>query len=278
MLDLSIIILTWNSRQFIVNCLRSVERAVQGLKYELIVVDNGSRDGVLQLLADMFPQVLVIKNSKNRGVAPARNQGLAVARGRYIWLLDVDTRILDGNVKELIGFMNCNPQVGLAGCKLVYPDGLLQHSCRKFPTVPSKMLRRAPAQFLESWRAKEYYTLPAIVSPQEVDYVIGACQLIRRESLEQIGYLDDSIFYGPEDVDYCLRLWKAGWKVVYYPKISLVHFEQRITKKSLLTGTTWKHSAALLHYFTKHGYWLSRNKVYRQIATSQEPVLTRMAR
>ena len=261
-LDLSIIVLTWNSASFIPDCFRSLERAVQGIGHEIIVVDNGSRDDGLRLLCSIVQRARVIRNTTNRGVAAARNQGLAAAIGRYLWLLDVDTRFLDGDMKALIRFMDRNRDVGLAGCRLVYLDGSTQRSCRKFPTVTSKLCRRLQGPRLGRWQAAEDYD-PETASVQEVDYVIGAYQLIRREAFQAIGYLDEGIFYGPEDVDYCLRLWKGGWRVIYYPHVSVLHYEQRITQRHLLSRITWEHVVGLLHYFRKHGYWFSREKLYR---------------
>lgn len=273
--DLSVILLTWNSRRFLDECLRSLRQAVQGLKYELVVVDNNSYDDSVQRVLQIFPQAKLIRNDRNRGVGPARNQGLAVAKGRYLWLLDVDTRLVAGDVGELILFMDNNPQVGLAGCKLVYPDGSLQPSCRTFPTVLSKALRRLPAWFLQGQQAKEYYSSSVLTDIREVDYVIGASQLIRKQAFEQVGFLDNAIFYGPEDVDYCLRLWKAGWKVTYYPLIAIVHYEQRITKGFILNWTTVRHFGALFYYFRKHRYWFSRKTVYRQFASSKHSLYTK---
>ena len=260
--DLSVVVLIWNSRRFIPDCFRSFARAVQGFPIEFVVVDNGSTDDGLQLLWETIPQAQVIRNTFNRGVAAARNQGLAAARGRYLCLLDVDTCFLEGDVRALVQFMDQNPQVGLAGCRLVHADGSAQLSYRKFPTVQSKICRCLPGHYLDHWRAEEYYSPVASASIQEVDYVIGAFQLIRRETFESIGYLDDSIFYGPEDADYCLRVWSGGWKVVYYPYISILHHEQRITRRRLGSPITWKHLAGLAHYFRKHGYWFSREKLY----------------
>jgi hypothetical protein len=266
-IDVSVIILTWNSQDFFVECLRSAQTHLDGLAYETIVVDNGSRDGGPELLAREFPQVHVIRNSVNRGVAAARNQGLAAARGRYIWLLDVDTRVLGGSVASLIGWMDENPEVGLVGARLVYADGSLQRSYRKFPTIGSKILRRLPGRWLERWRLHEHYSPDPRNSLCEVDYVIGACQFIRRLALDRVGLLDESIFYGPEDADYCLRLWACGWKVVYYPLLTVLHHEQRITKRRIFSRITWRHLVALFYYFRKHSYWFSREGLYARIAS-----------
>lgn len=263
-MKLSIIILTWNSKNLLRICLESIYSNTRTKDYEIIVVDNASYDKTCEMLNVSFPKIRIIRNETNRGVAPARNQGLAVARGEYLLILDVDTVIEDGALDVLMKFMENNSAVGLVGPKLVYPDGELQYSCRKFPTVPSKLLRRIPLRLANKLLVDEEYRAWDHASVQEVDYVIGACQLIRREAFEEVGELDDKMFYGPEDVDYCLRLRKAGWKVVYNPETKIIHNEQRVTRKKLFSIVTWRHIKALVRYFRKHKYYFSREKIYTQ--------------
>lgn len=252
----SIVILTWNSRALLDACLTALPAATAPLATEVIVVDNGSRDGTAELLAGR-PDVVTITNPTNRGVAPARNQGLRAAHGEFIALLDVDTVPAPGSFATLIARLRAAPEVGLVGPKLVDPDGRLQYSCRRFPTLVDKLCRRLPARIgralvddveLRGWDH---------AGVRQVDYVIGACQVIRRTALDHTGLLDERIFYGPEDVDLCLRMHRAGWQVEYVPAAVVMHLERRLTRK-LFSVLTARHVYGLGYFFWKHGYLLTR--------------------
>jgi GT2 family glycosyltransferase len=252
----SIVILTWNSRALLDACLAALPAATAPLATEVIVVDNGSRDGTAELLAAR-PDVVTITNPTNRGVAPGRNQGLRVASGELVALLDVDTVAAPGSLAMLVARLRAVPGVGLVGPKLVDADGRLQYSCRRFPTLVDKICRRLPARIgralvddveLRGWDH---------TGVRQVDYVIGACQVIRRTALDQVGLLDERIFYGPEDVDLCLRMHRAGWQVEYVPEAVVMHLERRLTRK-LLSVLTARHVYGLGYFFWKHGYLLTR--------------------
>ena len=262
---LSVIILTWNSKEMLRLCLNSLYSSLKVSEYEVIVVDNGSQDSTTEMISNNFPEIKLIKNTSNKGVAPARNQGLQIAQGKYLLLLDVDTTVAVGTIDVLIDYLDKHSTIGLVGPKLFYPDGQLQYSCRKFPTVWTKVLRRVPVKAAERFLIDELYKSWDHNSVREVDYVIGACQLIRRKAIEEIGYLDNAMFYGAEDVDCCLRLQKADWKVVYNPHAIVIHKEQRITKKRLFSKITWKHILSLMRYFHKHHYYFSKRKLYSQL-------------
>ena len=251
--DLSIVIATWNGRAFLEACLHSIYENTSEVSFEIIVVDNGSADGTLDTLT-AFPQVQVIRNRTNMGVAAARNQGMRRSKGRYVLLLDDDTKVTPGALDALFEFMDGNPHVGLAAPKLVSPEGKLQLICRQFPTVYSKILRQIPYAFARDWPREEMLADWDHKSVREVDYVIGACQMIRREAFEEVGFLDDNIFYGPEDIDYCIRMWRKGWAVVYNPFAVVVHHEQRTTRRKLFSRLTWQHLKGLIYYFLKYRY------------------------
>ncbi len=188
-------------------------------------------------------------------MARARNQGLALVTGRYVLFLDSDAELAPGSLGEMLQFLETRDSVGVIGPKLVSPTGAVQFSCRRFPTLPGKILRQLPLRVgaAISWVADEEMHGINRTAAQPVDYVIGACQLIRREVIETAGPLDERMFYGPEDVDFCLRAWQAGWEVYYVPSAVVVHHEQRITRRrpSVLT---LRHGMALAYYFWKHRY------------------------
>jgi len=195
----------------------------------------------------------------------ARNQGISLATAPLVLILDVDTVVTAGAIDTLVAYLEEHPECGLVAARLVDIEGNLQFTCRKYPTVTSKILRRIPFRCVESWLASEEMRDWDHASPREVDYVIGACQLVRRSVIQEIGPIDENIFYGPEDVDYCLRVWKAGYSVVYNPRATIIHDQRRITKGRLFTGIGWEHIKGLAYFFLKHKYCWSRRRVYRQL-------------
>jgi len=265
-MKLSIVILTWNSERFVFNCLSSIYQNTIIKDYEIIIVDNGSEDNTLSIIHSKFPQVKLITNSHNRGVAPARNQGIKYALGEYILILDIDTFINEYAIDKLIETLDNNPDIGICGAKLEYENGSVQNSCRRFPLLHEKILRRMDNRFSQKLLIQGNYIEEMDKQLTfEVDYLIGACQLIRKSALEQVGLLDENIFYGPEDVDICLRMWLKGWKVKYVSEATVIHFEQRITKKKVFSYITVKHAYGLLYYFLKYRYCFTRNKIYKRI-------------
>ncbi len=253
---LSIVILTWNSRALLEACLVALPPAVGSLACELIVVDNGSSDGTDAVLARR-PDLVVVRNTRNRGVAAGRNQGLRVARGEFIAFLDVDTEPAPEAFTTLVEQLRGARDVGLVGPKLVGPRGELQYSCRRFPTLLDKLARRLPAAWGRRLTDDVELRWWGHDSVRDVDYVIGACQVIRRAALADVGLLDERIFYGPEDVDLCLRMHRAGWRVVYVPQAVVAHLERRVTRK-LCSTLTVRHLQGLVYYFWKHRYLLTR--------------------
>jgi len=257
--DVSIVILTFNSLHLLRECIVSLRASFRSVTSEIIVVDNGSDDGTAAWLAEQG-DIKPILNKENRGVAPARNQGLAAATGRYLMILDVDTIVTPGAVDTLVRHMDETPAAGLGAPKLTDGDGHLQNTCRYYPTVLSKIYRRVPFAWAERRLRDEFLLDWDHDSAREVDYVIGACQIFRREAWQQTGPLDEAVFYGPEDIDYCLRMWMNGWRVVYFPDAVIRHLEQRITKK-VFSRTTWRHVKGLAHYFWKYKYMFNTLKL-----------------
>ncbi len=264
----SVVILTWNSEQQIAACLASLTQGLGAFSAEVIVIDNGSQDRTCAVIHKTLPGVRLVRNTTNRGVAPARNQGIRLARGQYIVLLDDDTIVQPGALDSLIHYMNTRPEVGICGPKLTAADGGLQFSCRLFPTLSDKLARRLPSAAAQNIARVSDMADWDHNATREVDYVIGACQVVRHSALRTVGMLDEHIFYGPEDIDLCLRLQQAGWRVVYKPDAVVMHEERRMTN-SVWSGLTWKHMWSVGYFFWKHGYLLSRKKPYARIARSR---------
>jgi len=268
MIKASIIILTWNSEEVIDACLSSLTQGVASFSYEVIVVDNGSQDRTLTTVRDGYPRARILTNLINRGVAAARNQGLRMAVGEYCLFLDDDTVVQPGALDRLITYMDAHDDVGLCGPRLIDGEGNLHLSCRLFPTLSDKFARRLPFAFARQLRQAVEMAGWDHASTRDVDYMIGACQVIRRTALMEVGFLDEHIFYGPEDVDFCLRLQQAGWRVVYHPEAVVFHLERRITR-SFFSRLSYLHLCGLLYYFWKHGYWMSRRRLYARLAERQ---------
>lgn len=267
MTELSIILITWNSERFVSDCLASVFESSKHISREIILVDNGSTDTTRQLIEPYtrFPEFTFIPKSKNSGVAKARNIGIQQAKGQYIWLLDIDTIVNQEAVTALMNFISVNKVCGICGCKLMNSRNEIQDSCRKYPSLRYKILNVLGSILAKCNLAKElenpinrlnrtqfYRKQMNEATPFEVEYIIGACQLIRKEVIGQIGLLDEHIFYGPEDADFCLRAREKGWKIVYLPAVSFLHEYQQITSKRLFSYMSWIHTKALFYFFWKH--------------------------
>lgn len=261
MIDISIVIISWNMLPFLKVLLPSLYSNSQGFTFELIFIDNNSADGTADFIKENYPDIILHQNPKNLGVAPSRNQGLKMSRGRYILILDADMELVENSILKMFQYMEQNNACGLLGCKLVDSKLELQYTCKRFPSISTLFLRRLERfDSVKKSKKLNYHLMSewdhnSII---DVDYVIGACQFFRREVMKKIGYYDDTIFYGPEDIDYCLRVWNSGWSVRYYPFTKIIHHEQRITKQKVFSAITFKHLKGIIYFFRKYHYKISR--------------------
>ncbi len=261
--DLSIVIISWKMRDLLEVCLESIFKFTEGLTFQVILIDNFSQDGTIEMVEEKFPSVRLIKNPENRGVAPARNQGLKEVQGKYALILDADMELIENTIFQLYKFMEEHSECGMVGAKLVDSNRDLQYSCKRFPTVTALIFRRLePFSFISNSKTLKNHLMKDWDhnSVKEVDYLIGACQFFRKEVIDKIGMYDDNIFYGPEDIDYCLRIWKGGWKIFYYPLTKIIHHEQRITKKNPFSLISMRHLKGIFYIFKKYGGSLSISK------------------
>lgn len=253
-MDLSICIVSWNCRDDLLNCLESLREGAAGASSEIILVDNASRDGTVEAVAHAFPQVDIIPNAENAGFARANVQAMAVARGRYLLLLNPDTLAPPGALAELLRFADDHPEAGVVGPRLVYGDGSLQASCRCFPTIQAALFRNTfLGRLFPHARASACYLMEDWDhgSVRAVDWISGACMLVRREAYEQVGGLDTGFYWGSEDVDYCWRMHHAGWQVLYTPTPVITHLVGRSTDKAVIK-TIVRHHRSMYRLYSKH--------------------------
>ena len=252
MVDLSIIIVSWNAKEYLLGCVESIcDTGAKG--WEIIVADNGSIDGSGREAKETFPFIQVIQNRENLGFAKAVNQGLQKASGRYVLLLNPDTRVKNGAIEQLVSFMDRCSDAGIAGAQLLNPDGSKQNSIARFPSLATELLNKSllrrlfPKTF--PGKEREYF------EPIEVDSVIGACMMVRRQALDQVGILDEDYFLFLEETDWCYRMKRAGWKIYHVPQAEVDHFQgksaEEVKKKARLEFYRSRY-----HFFKKNrGTW-----------------------
>lgn len=257
-MELSIIIVNFNTSELLRKCLNKVYKSLSFGKIEkeseVIVVDNASSDGSVSMAEKNFPKVLIIKNSKNLGFAKANNQALRQARGKYILLLNSDTEIDKDTLVGLLDEIKKNQRVGVVGGKLLNPDGSVQTSAGFLPSLSKiffwmffiddiPLLSRLIKPY--HIQDKKFYQKKA-----DVDWVTGACFMIKREAIETVGYMDENIFMYGEELEWCLRLRKAGFSVIYTPEISVLHHKGASAKKA--EAGIIEEFKSILYLYRKH--------------------------
>jgi exopolysaccharide biosynthesis polyprenyl glycosylphosphotransferase len=253
----SVAIINWGAPPLLENCLNAIFPIPGQLEFEVVVVNYGAVENTdTESLRQRFPSVQFIENAYPRGVAAARNQALKATTGDFVLLLDANAQITPEAIHELATFAEKTPEAGIIGAKIIDAGGKLQFTCRRFPTILTPLLRRL--QFIPLVRKSRLLQEQLMMdwdhnSTAEVDYVLGACQLIRREVIKEVGWLDEKYYHGPEDADYCLRAQAHGWKVFYYPHAIAVYHQQR-RSQNFLRARRWKRFWANLYFFQKHGY------------------------
>lgn len=259
-MDISIVLLTWNSDSFIKKCLESIisDLGDTAYSYEIFIVDNGSTDATIEIINAFtlkYPIALSpILLQKNLGTTYPRNIALRKARGRFVVIMDSDVEISEDTLNRMIRYLIENKDVGIVVPKLKYPNGKLQKSTDRFPTLITKFIRFFFLKKIEEIEALRN-TNDVI---KEVDYAISAMWVFRREILDIVGYLDEKLFYSPEDVDYCVRVKKKGYKIIYNPETTGIHHTQEISRGLRLNRFTFLHFWGLCYYFKKHRCWFWR--------------------
>jgi len=224
---LSIIIVSWNSKGFLVKCIDSILTKKTKINYEIIVVDNASTDGSTEVLRLKYPEVVIIRNPDNFGFAKANNIGIAKASGKYICFINSDVEVLDNCIDIMYVFMEENTDIGIAGPKIIGKDKFVQRSCMGFPTLWN-LFSRSMALDLLFPKTKIFGSQMMTYWPhdsiREVDVINGCFWMVRREAMLQVGPLDETFFIYAEDIDWCRRFHESGWRVIFYPLAEAIHY------------------------------------------------------
>jgi GT2 family glycosyltransferase len=248
-------IVTYNHRRFIAPCLESISRSNTDQSVRVVLVDNCSSDGSAEIVRDQYPWVNLLARKTTGSFAENNNIAFSSWPSKYFLMLNPDTVLDEQSLTVLLKFMDSHPLCGICGPKLVFPDGSLQCSCRRFPTVWSTILRRTPIRLIvpRESRSKRHLMMDVSHEQQmEVDWMLGACLLLRREAITGTKVLDEGFPLYCEDIDLCRRLGKAGWKIHYVPSTRVVHHHGAKSDSKLLCRESRLHMLSILHFVKKH--------------------------
>ena len=253
MIDLSIVILSWNTRDLLQACLESLFHGPRSLDYEVIVVDNASEDGSADMTASRFPRALLIRNDRNEGYARGNNLGILRSKGRYILLLNSDTEVRGDAPERMTAFLEEHPEYGACAPKLVNPDGTIQRACMRFPTlaVPFFFDTFLERLFPENRVVRRYFMRDFDhTRSRDVEQPPGSCFLFRSSLVSSVGLLDEDLFLFYNDVDYCKRIREAGLKIRYIAEVEVMHHLGGSTRKYGDFSLEWHKNR--VRYFRKH--------------------------
>ncbi|MEW5910109.1 MAG: glycosyltransferase family 2 protein [Thermodesulfobacteriota bacterium] len=243
--EISVVIVNWNSKALLMRCLGALFKTIDGIDFEIFVVDNGSLDGSVEAVRERYPEIRLIVNETNLGFAAANNQALEKITGRYILLLNTDAEVAEGAVYSLFDFMEKHPEAGMACGQLLDCDGGLQNSIANFPTLITLLFNESLLRFFFPKRFPS--KLRTYHDPVEVESCIGACMLVRKSAVDAVGVLDETFFFFFEETDWALRMYRTGWKIYFVPNARIIHGQgQSVGKRS---------DARILYYRSRYAYF-----------------------
>ncbi|MFA5879280.1 MAG: glycosyltransferase family 2 protein [Candidatus Margulisiibacteriota bacterium] len=252
-IKLSIVILNYHSAGLVKQCLRGIVNNISFNDYEIIVVDNNSQDNLLKLQV-IYPQVKFILLPSNHGFAAGNNAGLREAGGRYILVLNPDIAVLEGSIEKMISYLDNNLQVGMVVPQLLNPDRSIQYSVMRFPKWWLPLFRRTflgggfkAQQWLAWYLMKDWDHL----TNHSIDWALGACMLVRSETLASVGLLDERYFLYVEDTDWCRRFWQNNWEIHYVAGAQLIHYHRRESADKFFSKLNFIHLISWFKYFWK---------------------------
>ena len=267
MTDVSIIIVNWNTRDILRDCLASVYAQTRDISYELIVVDNASYDGSVGMIKNEFPEVVLIENHNNAGFAAANNQGMRIAQGRYFLLLNPDTIVLEGAIQKTVFFTDNHPDIGVVGCQVWLDEKEMQLTCFAFPSLSGFIIQKIGLRrFFPKSRlfGRINYGWWDRTSQMDVDVVTGMYMLVRREAVDQVGLMDEDYFVYAEETDWCYRFRKSGWRCVFTPEARIIHLDGKSTSQVSIKMFVQMQKSVLIFHKKQRGLfsWLGVKLVY----------------
>ena len=251
-MNLSIVIVNWNTKDLVCQCLDTIIENPPSGDYDIWVVDNASSDGSAEVVQKRFPQVNLIDNDKNIGFASANNLALERCQGNYILLLNPDTKVLPEALNHLSAFLDTHPKAGAAGARLLFPDRTFQTSCYPFPTLSKELWRLLHLDSLFTYGVYQQNQWDQ-TEARKVDVIQGAAFLVRKEVLDQVGYFDPDYFMYTEEVDLCYRIHQAGWSLYWVPQSEIIHYEGQSTKQIPVDMFIHLYKSKLLFFRKNHG-------------------------
>lgn len=261
MIKLSNIIVSWNAKEYLDECLRSIDENAPHDEFETIVVDNASTDGAPNLVTTKYPRVRLIRNTENLGFAKANNRGIEKSSGQYICLINSDAVVVENCLDLMCHYMDEHPKIGVLGPQVLNRDGSIQPTCREFPTLWKNLCRTLALDklFPKSKIFGGYLMMHwSHETVREVDFLSGCFIMVRRSAMEQVGLLDESFFFYAEDKDWCKRFWETGWKVVYFPQAKAIHYLYGSSDRDPVQLYI-QQTRANLQYYAKHRSSLAKN-------------------
>ncbi len=252
--DLTVIIVSHNHGPYLEACLNALAPERHAIGIEVLVVDNVSTDETVEVVRRRG-WVKLIQNKQRLGFAANNNRAIRAGAGQYVMLLNPDTVAQENALEQLLAYMEANPRVGICGPQLIFPDGRIQPSCRRFPTLASVIARRTP---FRRWLWNSALNARHLMSDfdhartSEVDWMLGACLLTRRQFLQTVGLMDEGFYLYVEDIDWCYRAHQAGWQVVYLAEARIVHYHLAESDRALWSRHSWLHLQSMWRFYRKH--------------------------
>jgi GT2 family glycosyltransferase len=254
-MDISIIILNTNDREYLEGCLESLKNCCKTRQVEIIVSDNASNDGSIEMVESKFPQVKLVKNKENLGFTKGNNVAIKVSRGKYVYLLNSDIKVFEGCIDALADFLDQHPDVALAGPKILNRDLTLQCNCRKDPTLWNNFCSVSGLASL--FRDSAFFCGEQMFyfkgdRTADMEILVGCFSAIRREAIDAVGLLDEGFFMYGDELDWCRRFRQAGWRIVFYPGAQAIHYYATSTTKRDPVRFAVLQQNSVLYYWKKY--------------------------
>ncbi len=264
---LSVVFLSYNTRDLTEQALRTVLDAAEGMAVEVFVADNASVDGSVEMVEEKFPQVKLIRNEGNVGFAAGNNVALRRVVGEYVLIINTDTIVRRDTLSAMVEFLDAHPEAGACGCKILDPDGTLQMDSRRgFPTPVAAFCKMSGlSRLFPDHPVISHYHMTYLdpERTEEVEVISGSCMMVRKTAMDQVGLLDEDYFMYGEDIDWCYRIHQAGWKIYYVPTTEIIHFRGE-SGRGVPLRILYRKSQAMSIFVKKSGYcrWASACTVF----------------